>query len=316
MKRQWLIPGLGGIGLLVALAYSVTYGKEAVSEPHYLSLPPVSPYAETVWGSGIIEASSRNISIGSFRSGIVSHVFVTEGDEVKKGAPLFGLDDRTEQAQYQMRVAATDAAAAAVKSAAATLGDRLDDLRRLKSLKAGVEVAQERLQQAVFAAEKARSDWKQAKAQLEMAQAEENDADVTLDEMTVDAPISGRIMKINLSPGEYVVAGATQDPLILMGKDKPLYLRVNIDESDLWRFDPKEKATASLRDHSEIKVPLAFVRTEPYVMPKQQLDNLPGERVDTRVLQIIYRIDTGDPRLFIGQQMDVCIRARPAPPGK
>jgi hypothetical protein len=51
------------------------------------------------------------------------------------------------------------------------------------------------------------------------------------------------------------------------------------------------------------------VRFEPYVVPKMSLTGDSTERVDTRVLQIIYSFDRGDMPIFVGQQMDVYIEA-------
>jgi HlyD family secretion protein len=52
-------------------------------------------------------------------------------------------------------------------------------------------------------------------------------------------------------------------------------------------------------------LPLTFVRVEPYVVPKRALTGMGTERVDTRVLQIIYRVEASDPSLYVGQQVDV-----------
>jgi RND family efflux transporter MFP subunit len=310
MNKQFIIPTVGLFGLLGAVAFTFSYGSEKASAPNYLALPPSSPYSDAVWGTGIIEASSKNIGVGSHLSGIIAKLFVTEGDEVKEGAPLFQLDDREAQSEYKTRASAVDAAEANLQGAGVTLRDREDQLHRLQGLKEGIEISKEKLQQAIFAVDKAKTDQAQAKAQLEMARAEKETAGVTLDQMTVYAPSTGRIMKINIQPGEFVTAGSTPEPPVLMGNDRPLYLRVSIDENDLWRFDPKSPAKASLRSHKDIEVPLVFVRVEPYVMPKEQLNNSPSERVDTRVLQVIYRIDADNPALYIGQQMDVFIEAQ------
>jgi hypothetical protein len=61
---------------------------------------------------------------------------------------------------------------------------------------------------------------------------------------------------------------------------------------------------------AELKIELEFVRFEPLVVPKKSLTGDATERVDTRVLQVIYRVVGGMPeRLFIGQQMDVFVEA-------
>jgi hypothetical protein len=52
------------------------------------------------------------------------------------------------------------------------------------------------------------------------------------------------------------------------------------------------------------------VRFEPFVVPKRSLTGDSTERVDTRVLQIIYRVERDALPLFVGQQLDVFIDAR------
>jgi hypothetical protein len=58
------------------------------------------------------------------------------------------------------------------------------------------------------------------------------------------------------------------------------------------------------------KIPLTFVRIEPYVVPKKSLTGENTERVDTRVLQIIYRFDRPPFPVYAGQQVDVFIERR------
>ena len=57
------------------------------------------------------------------------------------------------------------------------------------------------------------------------------------------------------------------------------------------------------------RAPITFVRFEPLVVPKQSLTGASTERVDTRVLQAVYRIEGAEFPLFVGQQMDVFIDA-------
>jgi len=82
-----------------------------------------------------------------------------------------------------------------------------------------------------------------------------------------------------------------------------------VDENDAWRVRAGAPAVAFLRGNREIKTSLKFVRFEPYVVPKKSLTGDSIERVDTRVLQVIYRIEHRDLPIFAGQQMDVFIEA-------
>jgi hypothetical protein len=46
---------------------------------------------------------------------------------------------------------------------------------------------------------------------------------------------------------------------------------------------------------------------EPYGIPKKSLTGDNTERVDPRMLQVIYRLQTGGSRIYVGQQMDVFV---------
>jgi len=50
---------------------------------------------------------------------------------------------------------------------------------------------------------------------------------------------------------------------------------------------------------------LKFVRIEPYAAPKKSLTGAGNERIDTRVLQVIYAIEASPRAVYVGQQIDV-----------
>jgi hypothetical protein len=93
---------------------------------------------------------------------------------------------------------------------------------------------------------------------------------------------------------------------------KPLNIRVDVDENEAWRVRSDASAVATVRGNANLKTALTFVRFEPFVLPKKSLTGDSTERVDTRVLQVIYRVEDDQLPLFVGQQMDVFIEA-PAP---
>jgi multidrug resistance efflux pump len=168
--------------------------------------------------------------------------------------------------------------------------------------KAALAGAQQQI--AVLSAQRgeAHSKFRQAKATLEQAR-------VDLDKTVVKAPIDGAILKINVRLGEFAQAGVLPDPLMTMGAVDPLHVRVDIDETETWRVRPGRPAIARLRGNPAISVPLAFVRFEPYVLPKRSLTGDTTERVDTRVLQAIYEFAPSRFPAFVGQQVDVFIAA-------
>jgi HlyD family secretion protein len=91
-------------------------------------------------------------------------------------------------------------------------------------------------------------------------------------------------------------------------------VRVDIDETDAWRFRPGAPAVAFVRGNAELKSPLRFVRVEPYVVPKTSLTGDTAERVDTRVLQVIYSFNPAAFPVYVGQLMDVFIQVSAVAP--
>ena len=79
----------------------------------------------------------------------------------------------------------------------------------------------------------------------------------------------------------------------------------DFDEMDVWRLRPEAKAQAFVRGNPQLSAPLQFVAVEPLMIPKRSLSGSSREQVDTRVLQVIYSVDSQPQRLYVGQQLDV-----------
>lgn len=83
MRKVYLLPIIAVVGALFGLLVVFWTQKKTPVAP-ILFPPAVSPYTAWIAGAGIVEASSRNISIGSPFNQIVTEVFVKEGDYVKE----------------------------------------------------------------------------------------------------------------------------------------------------------------------------------------------------------------------------------------
>ena len=94
---------------------------------------------------------------------------------------------------------------------------------------------------------------------------------------------------------------------MILGGGKHIHIRADVDENEAWRVRPNTPAVAYVRGDAAQKYPLEFVRFEPYVIPKKSLTGDTTERVDTRVLQVVFRVKDPNAPLYVGQQMDVYI---------
>lgn len=145
------------------------------------------------------------------------------------------------------------------------------------------------------------------KAAVAQAEAGLVRAQTNLELRTIKAPKAGTILSVKIREGEFVPASILANPLITMGQIDPLHVRVDIDESEIPRFRKDAVATATLRGSSGKGVQLTYVRTEPLVIPKRNLTGTVAERVDTRVMQVIYSVSPQAIGATVGQQVDVYI---------
>jgi multidrug efflux pump subunit AcrA (membrane-fusion protein) len=278
--------------------------QESTAPP---SPPAVSPYSHTVAAVGLVEASTENIAIGTPLSDVVSEVLVTVGQAVKAGAPLFKLDARQREADLAAREADLRVAETQVSVDAALLDDVKRQLKFVENLKDKSAISAEESTKRRSAVETAQARLDAAKAQVVSAAAQVKLAETAIERSVVRAPVDGEVLQVKIHPGEFAPAGVTATPLILLGQLHPLNIRVDVDEHEAWRVQSQAKASAAVRGNSNLKTQLTFVRFEPFVLPKKSLTGDSTERVDTRVLQVVYRVENNELALFVGQQMDVFI---------
>jgi HlyD family secretion protein len=257
--------------------------------------PPCNPYSTSVAASGIIEAMSENVAIGVPESALVTKVHVKVADPVKEGQPLFTLDDREIRARLKV-----DTANAHV--ALATLRRLEDQLARLNGVNDPRAVSQDEVRTK-------ENDVAVAQAQLEAAQAQVGQDLVSLTRFTVRAPRAGSILQVNVRPGEYASA-TPKNPAMVLGDVDHLQVRADVDEQNAPRLQPGQTATAYLKGDTTQPIELTFVRVEPYVVPKTSLTGASTERVDTRVLQVIYSFKRPEDRpVYVGQQVDLFVKS-------
>ena len=153
-----------------------------------------------------------------------------------------------------------------------------------------------------------------AQAQLGVAESQLRETEVAREILVVRAPIAGTVLKLDAHVGEYKATGPNSTALLRLGDISTLHVRTDIDELDSWRFDRAGKAVATIRGGSRMQVSLRFVRVVPDVQPKKTLTGENAERIDTRVMQVIYAVEHPPAFLQPGMLVDVAVAAKPAAP--
>lgn len=341
--RTYALPVIAVFGMLAAV-YTVRTSDRDLQAAPPIAPPSPSPFERQIAGAGIVEARSENVLVGAPSSGLIVGVAVGEGQKVQRGDLLLRLDTRSLDAELSQRRAELASAEAEVARLRAL--PRLEDLPPMEARVATARVALEdaraklalaeavsdkraisteefvRRQFAVRAAEadlaavesdltKLRAgawapDLALAEARVGAARAACERIATEIDRLSVRAPIDGTCLQVNARVGEFAVAGATT-PLVMLGDLSALHVRIDIDESDAWRFRAGSAAQGFVRGNSQLATALTFVRVDPYVMPKRSLTGDTLERIDTRVLQVIYSFPADALPVYVGQQMDVFV---------
>jgi RND family efflux transporter MFP subunit len=253
--------------------------------------PPSNPFARSVAAAGLVEAQGENIALGVPVAGLVTSLSVRVWDKVEPGQPLLYLDDRELRASLigqRARVQVAEATEARLRGM----------LERLEKVTDSRAITREEL-------ETRRSDLQVATAEGAAARAAVEQTETLLSRLVVRAPRAATVLQVNTRPGEFVTPGATRSPLVL-GDLTYFQVRADVDEQVAPRVRPNMKAVGYLKGDTQRPIPLEFVRIEPFIIPKVSLTGGSAERVDTRVLQVIYRCQAStNSTLYVGQQLDL-----------
>lgn len=308
----WVLPtaAVGGI----ALALAQILQAQRPPEPSLpLAEPAAAPFESYVGGTGQVEPPGRTIAIAAPSGGIAAEVLVEPGQAVQAGAALIRLDDELLRTQRRQRDAGVLVARAQIVEAEASLANARAQLRIAEAVPdrraiSAEELTKRRNEVALQAAKLAT-----ARAQLASSEAQLEAAEAELSRATLRAPVDAVVLQVNTRPGEFVPANRLDSPVLMLGAAGPPHLRVQVDENDAWRVRPGLRGMAFLRGNRDVSIPLRFVRTEPYVVPKRSLTGASTERVDTRVLEVVFAFEAADAPVYAGQLLDVFIEALPLP---
>jgi multidrug resistance efflux pump len=306
---------IGGVGIVEPVGEATTIGSQL---PGVVEDVCVQPGDLVKQGDALIRLDRRSA---------IADVAVAKAELVSQQARLAELQGNipTLEARYRAAIAIHEQAEAALRNAE-------KELERVRSVQGTFALSEEEIDTRRLNLETAKGKFAEtearrleAKANLDLLagpiapsmevqkiavmQAEANlqRAQTNLELRTIVAPKDGTVLSVRLRVGEFVPASILSTPFISLGVIDPLHVRVDIDEAEIPRFSAGAKAYASLRGKPGNKVPLLYVRTEPLVVPKRTLTGTVSERVDTRVLQVIYSAKPDELKASIGQQVDVYI---------
>ncbi len=260
-KRKKLMMVLaGGLVLFVGLRLTVL-GPPRVREVRPLKQDLVA----RVYGNGTVEAKVV-VNVASKITGRIVEVSADQGDMVTQGQVLARLDTSELAAQH--------------RQARATLALAEKNAARFKALAAKELVSRQEAEQYETAFLLAREAVVASQSRLADA--------------TIVAPEDGLVIRRLLEPGATVTAGV---PIFLLADHRTVWVKANVDESQLKGLAPGQPALITLRSAPGEKIPGQVARL--------------GRESDRVTEELEVDVDFAQPRaeFRLGEQAEVLITA-------
>jgi HlyD family secretion protein len=323
---------LTGANLVRSYAHSAR-AEAAPAETH-------STGATVIAAPGRIEAVSEEIRVSSELSGRLKRVNVEEGDRVKKGQVLAEIENddykaRASAAEAELSQRKADLrrivngarteerreAEAAVAAAKAVLENAKNETERRRALAernvisrdeaeryerayrvAGAQYEQAQQHFAFIDAQAREEDRAKAAAAVELARAQLAEARAYLEKTFIRAPLSGVILRKLRHAGESV---STQfdSPVITMADDSVLRVRLDVDEADVSKLQVGRRAYVTAEAYGSHRFLGHVIRVGRILGRKNVRTDEPSEHVDTKILETLVELDTGE-RLPLGLRVD------------
>jgi ABC exporter DevB family membrane fusion protein len=296
---------------------------------------------------GRVEPRSEEVTLASEISGRITKIHVSEGDKVTAGQVVAELDNSVARARLaeaeafvhqkeaELRRVTNGAheqerreALAAVHEAEAVVKNSASELARREALaKTGV-TSDEQVQklQAAHASAKARldaarsrhallvaptreEDVSRARADLDLARARADEARAQLQRTVIRSPIDGTVLRRIRKAGE-VVSEIRDTSILTVGDVSALRVRADVDEADIGRVAVGGKVQVKADAFGDQKFPGRVLRIGQMLGRKNFVSETPGEKLDTKVLEVVVELDAPGP-LMPGLRVDVFFETKP-----
>lgn len=341
-RRSWiavLIIALSAVGLTLAAVrphrqVTAVHARTPLEQGQYVA------------GPGRVEPVSEDIQVGSELSGKLREVLVEEGDHVLPGQTVAVLENadlkaqiltaaaQVKQNEAQLRKTINGArseerreALSSVQENAAVLENARAEMQRHNQLfEAGI-ISREQEEQYVREFEVAKAKYDEAaqhhaliddktreediaaaEAALELSKGQLADAQARYEKTLIRSPINGVVLRKHHRAGESVSNSSTvPDPIVTIGDDSILRVRVDVDEADVAKVMVGQPAFVTADAYGSKKFTGHVVRVGNELGPKNVHTDEPTEKVDTKILETLVELDSGT-KLPVGLRVDAYIK--------
>lgn len=234
MAAGFLLSGgvfLGGCGSSQQAAGQKQAIKVTTFKPFKSDTPIMREYTGSIM-------ALQEVPVRAKVSGTVMEKYITGGQQVTEGQPLYRLDTRN----YNSQLANAQAQAA---QAAANYENAATDLARYDQL-----IAAGAISQKVYDNQKAAAD--AYKGAMDAAQAQVDIASTNLSDTIVTAPFNGKLSMDDVNIGTFATAGTTA--LVTISSSDPIYVQFDMSENEYLALNKDKNGTGRLGDALKLRL--------------------------------------------------------------
>lgn len=253
--------------------------------------PVVREVTDYVYETGRT-AAVATVEVRARVSGYLNQVLFHEGAEVKEGDPLFEIDPRTYKADLAQKEAA-------VKQMEARLKRLESDFRRVAELLPAKAISQTDFDQVA-------GDRDEAAAAVRLAQAARDLSRLNVGFTRVVAPLSGRISRQLVDPGNMVQADVT--PLTTIVAHDPIYAYFHLPQQFVLRLRRLIQEGKVKASETEMPVAIGLEDEDTGVFPHEGTVNFVDNQVDPNMGTLCYRGVFPNPKGMLSPGLNVHVR--------
>lgn len=226
-KGKYIVTIIVALAIIAAIIilYPIGFSRTIEVKLTSVMLQSTAQTSAVLTASGYVVAQ-RQASVSSKGTGVMVYLGVVEGDKVKKGQIIARLDDRDIQAQL-------DEAKSGLQLYQAQLNEVQNSYNREKELFSRGLSSQQNLDQA-------ETTYNMLLANIEIAKARIQEAEVSLENMIIRAPFDGTVLTKNAEVGEIVApfgASTTSRAAVVTIADmNSLMIEADVSESNIDRI--------------------------------------------------------------------------------
>ncbi|MGF7452327.1 efflux RND transporter periplasmic adaptor subunit [Pasteurella bettyae] len=250
MNKKYLAISLLAIMVASGSYYFMNSSKKA---PTYLTENVQrSNIEKTVVASGSIESSNK-VDVGAQVSGKITKLYVTLGQDVKKGDLIANIDSTTQTNNLNTKKAALASYQAQLKAKKTTFEVALSSYNRLSKLYKQQATSLDTLNTAKSTLDIAKAEMDALEESIKQAEIEVNTAETNVGYTKITSPIDGTVISIPISEGQTVNANQTTPTIVTVANLNKMLIKPEISEGDITQVKSGQEVSFTiLSDRSTV----------------------------------------------------------------